>query len=390
MSKKYLLYVSPFWPVKSGISEYSETLIWGLEKYFNVVLLTDNYKIQNKKIREHFEIIQYSEKNDYSGYDYIFYNFGNNPDAHEFMYDMVEKYPGYVILHDLSLYYLSTAHYMKKDMLYQKIYEMEGAEGLSLVKERIKECSKTDLLQFKELSSRLWLNKEILKCAKGIFVHSKYAADKIKELGLNINTKKIHLVNCMPQIDLEGKDAFRKKYGLKLSDYVVASFGFIAPSKCNKLCCAAINQYNVSHKDKIHYFMVGAGDYADDMLGEYIHKTGFTNNNEFFSAMNACDLVLNLRTDYNGESSATLLQCMYMEKLCIVSKVGWFDELSDEIVLKIDENATEKELEKLVADCKRGKYDFMKTRAVNFSKNMCSKEGIVNDIYEYLNKLLSQ
>lgn len=40
MNKPTLLYVSPFWPQKSGISEYSEMLVPGLVTCFDVTLLT--------------------------------------------------------------------------------------------------------------------------------------------------------------------------------------------------------------------------------------------------------------------------------------------------------------------------------------------------------------
>ena len=35
MMKPTMLYVSPFWPQRSGISEYSETLVWGDAEYFS-------------------------------------------------------------------------------------------------------------------------------------------------------------------------------------------------------------------------------------------------------------------------------------------------------------------------------------------------------------------
>jgi hypothetical protein len=51
---------------------------------------------------------------------------------------------------------------------------MEGNNGIQLVKESLKVNEERDLLQHKDLASKLPLNKEIIKDDKGIFVHSCY------------------------------------------------------------------------------------------------------------------------------------------------------------------------------------------------------------------------
>ena len=73
MDKPNLLYVSPFWPMKSGISEYSESLVFGLKEYFDITLLVDNYKVENKKLQKEFKILNYDNTMDYSDYKYILY-----------------------------------------------------------------------------------------------------------------------------------------------------------------------------------------------------------------------------------------------------------------------------------------------------------------------------
>ena len=120
MEKQKMLYISPFWPQKSGISEYSETLIWGLEKLFDITILVDGYSLENKQIRKHFYIEDEIEKIDYEKYDILLYNFGNNPYFHEYMYEMILEHPGYIILHDVSLYYLAVEFYKKKIYYFQK------------------------------------------------------------------------------------------------------------------------------------------------------------------------------------------------------------------------------------------------------------------------------
>ena len=48
MERPSLLYASPFPPMKSGISDYSEELIQDLARKFDITLFTDDYNISNK------------------------------------------------------------------------------------------------------------------------------------------------------------------------------------------------------------------------------------------------------------------------------------------------------------------------------------------------------
>ena len=47
MKKPSLLYASPFAPMKSGISDYSEILVYALKNEFEITLLIDDYKLEN-------------------------------------------------------------------------------------------------------------------------------------------------------------------------------------------------------------------------------------------------------------------------------------------------------------------------------------------------------
>lgn len=383
MDKKLsLLYVSPFWPQRSGISEYSESLVWGLKEYFDIVLLTKRTSISNQLIKKEFKICAYEEKKDYSGYDFIIYNFGNSPYNHDYMYEMLEKYPGYVILHDFALYFLTVDHYRKKDLLFQKIYELEGALGISIVKDSIKEIGNNDLIQHKELPSKLPLNKEVLRNACGLIVHSNYVKDKIHDTDPKIKVHKIELVDCMPHVDLDNHDFLREKYHIKEGEFIIGAVGMIAPTKQNKIACEAVNVYNKSHPNKVKYVMIGEGDYIDSYLNEDIIKTGFLENEPFFNAINSCDVIFNLRYPYNGESSATLTQCLLMGKQCVVTDIGWFSELSDDCVRKVSSDISIEELSTVIEQCVES--NVVNDAGKQFVKEKCNAKVVAESIVEFL------
>ncbi|MBQ8246326.1 MAG: hypothetical protein IJZ42_04270 [Lachnospiraceae bacterium] len=382
MMKPTMLYVSPFWPQRSGISEYSETLVWGLRKFFNITILTKKKTIDNQSIKKEFLVQAYKETEDYSGYDYIIYNFGNSPDNHDYMYDMIQQYPGYVILHDFTLYYLTLVHYRDKGQMFQKIYELEGIKGLITVKESIKESGIDDLIQHKHLPPSLPMNKEVLQAAKGIIVHSHYIKDKIHAISKDIPVHKIELVDCMPEVNFVESDYLRTKYHFKDDDFIIGAVGMIAPSKQNEIACKAVVEYNKNHKNKVKYVMIGEGNYVDSYICKDIIKTGFLQNKEFFSAIKSCDLIFNLRYPYNGESSATLMQCLLMGKNCIVTDIGWFGELPETCVKKVSVEVDINRLQAVIEEAISGER--MNEEGMAFVKNKCNASAVSKSINKFL------
>lgn len=381
MRKPTLLYASPFWPKKSGISEYSESLITGLDKFFELTLLTDNYILDNKDIRDKYHIVKYNASEKYEKYDYIIYNFGNNPDYHCYMYDMIQNNPGYVILHDYILYYLTVGYYLEKDKLFQKVYELEGIRGIQIVKDSLQKHESRNLLHHKEIAAMLPMNWEVINKAKGIFVHSQYGENIVKENYKDAKTYKINLVKC-ETMELKDINFIHKHFKINDNEYIVGAVGFIAETKQNELTCLAIKKYNETNKDKIHYVMIGEGNYVDHLLDDYIHKTGFLTNTEFFQAINSCNLIMNLRYPYHGESSATLIQCMDMNKPCVVSDIGWFSELKDDTVIKLPTELSVNELCEHIQNLRDKDLTEIIANAKSYVENYCLPEKVAQSIYE--------
>lgn len=385
MGKLSMLYASPMWPMRSGISEYSKILLDGLDLYFDITLLIDKYQLSENATNKNYKYRIYKKDDDYSKYDVILYNFGNNPDYHLYMYDMIQKYKGYIILHDVSLYYLTCEFYRQKNMLFNAVYKMEGIEGICKIKDSLKENMVNNLLYCKELSSKILLNKEILDKCIGVFVHSRYAANIISRVK---DCSKIHIINLVqPIIEREQNNKLRKLFNLSREDYIVASFGYISETKQNHIICNIINKYNNSHDNKIHYIMVGDGNYVDHLLNEYIHKTGFVkNNDDFLDYIVDSNLIMNLRWPYNGESSATLYQCMSYGKKCIVTDIGAFSEIDSKAVIKVPCNIRENELYKILCDEIATTNDTVAENARNYIKDNCSLEKISKVIFQTIIK----
>lgn len=353
MNKPRLLYASPFPPKQSGISDYSVVLVDALSKYFDITLFIDDYSITEESLKV-YDVVRYGiDYIDYDSFDYIIYNIGNQPDFHSYIYETALKHPGLIILHDMVVYYLFVGYYQRKGELYSAVYSKQGLDDFLTVKRAVKKDGPA-LLEQKHMASLLPFNKEILNSGNRIMVHSEYAKKHILDMGY-IQPENIVHINHLSLVDesesfIDKKTLF-KKYGVPEDAIVISSFGFIAETKMNYEVCVAIKELSKTIGRKLCYVMVGEGSYVDDQLEKgLIIKTGYTELQEFNSFIYHSDIVINLRNPSMGETSGAMIRILQMGKPCITNNGGWFSELPDECVRKVDVNNIQSELENAIMD----------------------------------------
>jgi glycosyltransferase involved in cell wall biosynthesis len=323
-------------------------LIYGLRKYFDITLLVDDYRLTNKSLYKDFGVKVY--KNNprmLNSFDFRIYNMGNNPQFHGYIYEAALTCPGLIILHDVVLYYLTVGFYQNRGMLYSKIYEMAGAQGLHRIK-KFARCGE-NLLECKHLAPYLPLNSEILESGNKIMVHSDYAYQKISGTEKEPKQiKKISMIDHVASIRNENsiieKRVLFHKYGIPEDALILGSFGYIDKTKLNHVICQVVNSLNGKFNNKLVYLMVGEGSYVDASLGPQIRKTGYVDLGEFNSFIQHVDVVINLRYPSMGETSGAMIRALGFGKPCIVSDDAWFAELPDEAMIKVKNENIEEEL----------------------------------------------
>jgi glycosyltransferase involved in cell wall biosynthesis len=70
-------------------------------------------------------------------------------------------------------------------------------------------------------------------------------------------------------------------------------------------------------------------------------REGFVDESRLWGLMKACDVHVNLRWPTMGETSGTAIRALALGKPLVVSDVGWFSELPDEVALKVPVDAHE-------------------------------------------------
>lgn len=163
-----LAYVSPIPPEKSGIADYSAELLPALARYYDIEVVTSAQQVSDPYILANFPVRDPLSFDAIAGrYDRILYQFGNSS-YHAYMFDLLQRHPGTVVLHD---FYLSTLlRWMEwKGMMphgfLQALYDSHGYPAL--VQESKIGAAAAEL----EFPCNAW----VLEAANGVIVHSGYS-----------------------------------------------------------------------------------------------------------------------------------------------------------------------------------------------------------------------
>lgn len=346
-------YCSPFNPMKSGISDFSEELVFALAEHVEIVIFSP-VKPQKKELWDRFEIRMLSELDDEAvrnSLDLIVYHIGNNVSFHGEIVDMLAKYPGIVELHEIGVHNLVAAKILEqhgKEAYLNMVNFCHGKRGLEVARSF-----------FDGVGGAPWIDHSIDMCmarpyieqAKGIIVH----AEMIKQMVLGIRSN-IPIINIMlhsldmVQDSKQFQAECRTKLKLDHKLLIMGSFGFATSAKRILPTLDALAK--LKHKqDKFLYVLVG--EVEKDIaikkelevrnLTENVIVTGFVSLEHFKLYMGACDFCLNLRYPTQGESSGSLHRMLGMGKPAIVTDVGTFGDYPDDVVLKVryDDNEVE-------------------------------------------------
>jgi glycosyltransferase involved in cell wall biosynthesis len=336
--KKKIAFFSPLRPKLSGISDYSEELLTVLNKYFDIdIIIDNNYTPVNKFISSTYNIIQVKDFNPHH-YKEFLYQMGNS-EFHAYMLPIMEKNPGVTVLHDANLHWLFLYLGVKNNDIY--IDEMGynyGTVGEEIAKKVI--AGK----QMPELESMPLLQR-IVDHSKGILVHSHYTAEKLSALYSNIPILKVPMGILDITFEIDPL-MVRKKY--KCDDCVIISaFGIVAQTKRIVELILSYSQALKNFNSKTKLFIVGKNglDYQSQLFINTVIKTydlqekiifhGEVSTEEYNELLSISDLVVSLRYPHIGETSSALMRAIAAGKPTIVTNIGTFSELSDEMCMKI-------------------------------------------------------
>jgi len=345
--KLRLAYFSPLNPIQSGISDYSEDLLPWLARYAEIDLYLDSYQPTNRKLTEHFAIYPASRFQKQVGrYDTFLFHMGNSA-AHAYIYQALQETAGegILVLHDYVLHHFLIGQYLNRGKALEYVRLMGrtyGPEGEATAREVIKG-------KLPEALFRYPLCSEVIEAAKAVLVHSQYARNLIRQ---SHPTKSVGIARMgVPLPELVARSEARARLGLPLGEFIVVSLGHLNPYKRLDSALWAFKAFSRDYPNS-RYILVGSPSPNYDVkamiqalgLEAKTQVVGYAGEDAYRDYLAAADICLNLRYPTAGETSASLLRIMGAARPVIVSRTGTFEELPDEVCVKVDVDDAEEEL----------------------------------------------
>ena len=175
---------------------------------------------------------------------------------------------------------------------------------------------------------------EVLDRATGLIVHSHYVEARAREAGYDGPSWVIpHPAWRPPPVEparVDGSPLF-------------GCFGHVNESKRVPQLLEAFARVRRAHPDA-RLLLVGAESPGFDLDGrierlgldrEGVIREDYVEEERLWSLMAACDASSRLRSPTMGETSGTAIRALSLGKPLVVSDVGWFAELPDDVALKV-------------------------------------------------------
>jgi len=194
------------------------------------------------------------------------------------------------------------------------------------------------------------MSHAIVNRSKKVIVHHRWVK---KQFDDEQNIVVIPLFAKLDCIVTDGDvSAFRRKAGIKDDHFVLVCLGFV---NSNKLPQLQIDVVKRLRKDGYPVQLVFAGEPAPELndlvtevarseLRECVIFTGYQSELDYFAAIAAADVVINLRNPSMGEGSLTLMHALAAGKPTIVSDANQYREFPDKVCWKLVHDQNENEL----------------------------------------------
>lgn len=319
-------FFSPLPPSKSGIADYSSTLIEPLGRVVELECFSGE-----------------KQRFDPGAFDIALYQIGNNP-HHAFAYETALRHPGVVVMHEYNLHHLIAEITIRRGDWDGYLRECEyngGADALAFAR-------KVRALETGPDYEGLAMTRRILESAKGVIVHSRFMLEEIRGAGFRGPVACIPHGAWIPQADRFG---YRQRLGLDETVPLIGIFGHLKPYKRIAETLRAFRRV-VRLAPEAKMILVGE-PHPEFAVEPLIHSLGLSANvrilgfvplDDFVGYLAACDIVVNLRYPTVGESSGTMLRALGLGKAVLVSDIGSFQEYPDEVCLKAPPGPGEEDL----------------------------------------------
>ena len=326
---------APLPPAKSGIADYTLGILPYLSEKAHVALWTDQATWE-PALEQYASIQQYRpDRIDWLAVnqaDLSFYNIGNNHRFHASIWQVSRQSPGIVVLHDLRLHdffeTLYRGQWRDEGGYLAQMQACYGDEGLKAAAEFVS----SERPDYDAMAKRFPLTALALENCLGALVHTSEAFADLRS------------ANRWPVVyaPLPFSGTLHDRRGKPNEPYHLIVFGHIGRNRRLAALLQALSL--LTEKDRFHLDIYGEIDDPKSLrdrirelnLKRSVTVHGYVPPGELDQALAASSLAINLRYPTMGEASASQLRIWEHALPTLVTRVGWYASLPENVVAHVD------------------------------------------------------
>jgi glycosyltransferase involved in cell wall biosynthesis len=356
-----LAFVSPLPPAASGIADYAADLLALVAPHHDIELFHAQESVDTARLPDGLPLHASSgflERHRRRPFDLAVYQIGNSR-GHDFLYALVSRVPGLLVLHDLVLHHARAAQFLEAEPV--RAWRANPASGTAKQRAQgVLEAWRAELeYTYPAQGARLFAAQlgtvgDLLPYAYPLFripveasrlvaVHNRFMAEAIREEVPGA------CVVCAPMpmsrvaVAARAVRELRARLGFDTSHLVVGVFGLLTPEKRPLGVARAIARVASAH-DGLRLLLVGPVPERARLESDLERlgvrgRTVFTGRvplSELAAYIEAADVVAHLRYPTARETSAALLRVLAQGRPTIVSDLEQQAELPGAAVLRVD------------------------------------------------------
>jgi len=352
-----------------------------LELYFDIDIFIDDNYTPSHSISNRYKIINHANfPSLYASYDITLYQVGNNP-HHLYMINYIMQYPGVIELHDYRIDYLYR-------LLPQELQVYAQENSISEVFPMRE--------HFGHIPNANPVNKYLIEKALGVLVHNNYSKVNLLKQNWYVPFKAVNLYAKVPTKQVDTL-AIRSKLSIGHDEIAIASMGMVTAYKHIDVILKTIARLEMEYQGNFRFIIIGHinEDFEETLrrliaelrLKDRVTIAEYVDMTTFYEYIHACDIFINLRSFYNGESSGAVSRIMACGKPCIVNKVGSFAELPSDACIQIttDPSKIEEELLINLKELTRDKRlsEAIGVRAAEYATSELNIKNLVKEMRDF-------
>ncbi|MET0554695.1 MAG: glycosyltransferase [Vicinamibacteria bacterium] len=352
-------FVSPLPPSPTGIADYTADVIDALRGRFEMEAFHAQDAVDEDRLGVPVHpAASLEERHRARPFDAVVYQMGNG-DAHAFLYDLLPRVPGLLVLHDLVLHHARARAFLDapavrayaaaphdaalRDAAQVPLdaYGDELAQAYPAQARRLRAVqlgTVGDLLPYAYPLFRL-----PVASARAVAVHNAFMADAVRAEVPDAEVSRVAMPIAATEAAPARVQALRARLGLAEDALVVGAFGLMTREKRIDTTLRAVARVR-AEVPRIRVLLVGpvpdrrALDAAIDARG--LHGvavvTGRVPFDELAEHVAAADVAVHLRYPTARETSAALLRVLAQGRPTIVSDLENLSDLPDGAVVRAD------------------------------------------------------